>query len=132
MRSHSHLGIGFELWSNQRVWFWSAVNPCGNAGAIGAATAEAEAVREACAAIEELSALRRSARPARTRPKHLSVRPTSTKFDCLGRGRWVGSWLAAPNGSQLLPIAWQLACNVCAAVLILRQPDGTHRLYPGG
>jgi hypothetical protein len=105
MRSHSHLGIGFELWSNQRVWFWWAINTCGNGGAIGAATTKAEAVREACAAIEELSALRRSARPARTRPKHLPVRPTSAKFDCPGRGRWVGSWLAALNNSQLLPIA---------------------------
>ena len=105
MRSHSHLGIGFELWSNQRVWFWSAVNLCGNAGAIGAATTEAEAVREACAAIEELSALRSSARPAHSHPKHLSVRPTLARFGCPGRGRWARSWLAAPNSSQLLPIA---------------------------
>jgi hypothetical protein len=65
MRSHSHLDISFELWSNQRVWFWSVVNPCCNGGAIGAAATEAEAVGEACAAIEEISAPRRFASQAR-------------------------------------------------------------------
>jgi hypothetical protein len=65
MHSRSHLGIGFELWSNQRVWFWSVVNPPGNGGAIGAATTEAEAVREACTVIEELSVQRRFASQSR-------------------------------------------------------------------
>jgi hypothetical protein len=92
MHSRSHLGIGFELWSNQRVWFWSVVNPRGNGGAIGAATTEAEAMREACAAIEELSALRRwsSASAVHARQRHLSVRLASVKFDYLGRERLAG------------------------------------------
>jgi hypothetical protein len=70
MRSHSHLGIGFELWSDQRVWFWSVVNPCCNGGAIGAAITEAEAVREACVAIEELAA---SAARGRKLTAHLAA-----------------------------------------------------------
>ena len=105
MRSHSHLGIGFELWSNQRVWFWSLVNPCGNGGAIGAATTETEAVCEARAVIEELLASREVASPACPRQKHLSVRLISAKFYCPGRGRLAGSWLAAPNNIQLMPMA---------------------------
>ena len=91
MHSHNHLGIGFELWSSRRVWFWHVVNlPC-NGGAIGTAATEAEAVREACAAIEELSVLPRFASPARARPRRLSVRLPSTKFDYPARKRLVGS-----------------------------------------
>jgi len=92
MHSRSHLGIGFELWSNQRVWFWSVVNSRDNGGAIGAATTEAEAVREACTAIEELSALRRSrsASAVHARQRHLSVRLSSVKFNHLDRARLAG------------------------------------------
>lgn len=104
MHSRSHLGIGFELWSNQRVWFWSVINSRGNGGAIGAAITEAEAVREACTAIEELSALRRrrSASAVHTRQRHLSVRLSSVKFDRLGRER------LAAVGKQL-----QAVSNFC-------------------
>jgi hypothetical protein len=90
MRSRSHLGIGFELWSSQRVWFWSVVNPRHNGGAIGAATTEAEAVGEACAAIEEMSAPRRFASQARACQRDLSVRLSPVKFDCPGRERLAG------------------------------------------
>ena len=91
MRSRSHLGIGFELWSNQRVWFWSVINPRCNGGTIGAATTESEAVREACAAIEELSAPRRSASSALIRHRRLSVRIPPVKFDHPGRKRLAGA-----------------------------------------
>ncbi len=50
-----HLGVGFRLWNGQSTWFWTLADPCGSAGAVGAASSEAEAVREAHAAIEELA-----------------------------------------------------------------------------
>jgi hypothetical protein len=55
MRSHSHLGTHFEVWTAQQTWFWSLVNPHRNGGAIGAAASEAEAVREATLLIEAIS-----------------------------------------------------------------------------
>src|SRR5215472_18347910 len=99
MRSRSYLGIDFKLWSNQRVWFWSVANPYSNGGAIGAAATEAEAVREACTAIEEISAPRRFASPARTRQRRPSVRLSSVKFDYPGCGRLAG----LVGGSQRYP-----------------------------
>jgi hypothetical protein len=101
MHSRSHLGVGFELWRNQRVWFWSVINPRGNGSAIGAAITEAEAVCEACTAIEELSALRRrsSASAVHARQRHLAVRLSSVKFDHLGRERLAGV------GRQLRPVS---------------------------
>jgi hypothetical protein len=92
MHSRSHLGIGFELWSNQRVWFWSVVNPHGNSGTIGAATTEAEAVREACTAIEELSALhrRRSASAVHARQRHRSVASPRSNSIILAASGWQG------------------------------------------
>lgn len=52
----SYLGINFELWSRQRTWFWSLADPCRDGAMIGAAATEDEAVREACATIEQRSA----------------------------------------------------------------------------
>ena len=50
-----HLGVGFKVWNGQWTWFWSLVHPCSRAGAVGAASSEAEAIREAHAAIEEMT-----------------------------------------------------------------------------
>jgi hypothetical protein len=47
--------MGFALWANQGVWFWGFTNRPVKAGIVGAARTKAEAIREACAAIEELS-----------------------------------------------------------------------------
>jgi hypothetical protein len=58
--SKHHLGIGFEVWSRQRTWFWCLVNPDRNGGTIGLAATEADAVREACLLIEKMSARRRA------------------------------------------------------------------------
>jgi hypothetical protein len=56
MRSNrDHLGTGFDLWRGQENWFWFVVNPRRDGGAIGSAATEADAMREACAAIEELT-----------------------------------------------------------------------------
>jgi hypothetical protein len=52
----NYLGISFELWSRQRTWFWSLVDPCRDGATIGAATTKAEAVHEARLTIEEKSA----------------------------------------------------------------------------
>jgi hypothetical protein len=51
----NYLGISFELWTRQRTWFWSLIDPCRDEAMIGAATTEDDAVREACATIEERS-----------------------------------------------------------------------------
>jgi len=64
-----HLGVDFEVWSQGRSWFWFLVDPRGNAGMIGAAAKEAQAVREACASIEAILAVPSvETRPAKTRP----------------------------------------------------------------
>jgi hypothetical protein len=51
-----HLGTRFEVRTDQWTWFWRVFNPHHNGGAVGAAATEADAVREACVAIEEMSA----------------------------------------------------------------------------
>src|SRR5258708_20143238 len=56
MRNENHLGIAFQIWSGPQTWFWFVVNPHQNGGAIGAAASEADARREPCLSIEELSA----------------------------------------------------------------------------
>jgi hypothetical protein len=58
--SRYHLGIGFDVWTDQQSWFWFVANPHWNGGAIGAAASEAEAVHEACSSIEEMPANRRA------------------------------------------------------------------------
>ena len=51
----NHQGMSFELWTNQGAWFWGLVNPPRRSGVVGVARTEAEAVREARGAIEELA-----------------------------------------------------------------------------
>ena len=56
MRSNRyHMGTGFEVWTAQESWFWFVDNPHRDAGTIGAAATEAEAIRQACMLIEDLS-----------------------------------------------------------------------------
>ena len=50
-----HLGAGFEVWTGGQSWFWCLLSPR-RGGAIGAAASEADAIREARAAIEEILA----------------------------------------------------------------------------
>ena len=50
-----HLGTRFEVRTDRWTWFWCLINPPLNRGAAGAAATEADAVREACTAIEEMS-----------------------------------------------------------------------------
>jgi hypothetical protein len=54
-----HLGTRFELRTDRWAWFWRLVDPPLNRGAAGAAATEADAVREACIAIEEIFPARR-------------------------------------------------------------------------
>jgi hypothetical protein len=49
------LGTGFDVWDDQEAWFWLVVSPRRDGGIIGSAATEADAVREACASIEEIS-----------------------------------------------------------------------------
>jgi hypothetical protein len=54
MRMHKYyLGFGFEVWTSQRAWFWRLLRPDRDGGTIGVAGSEGEAVRDACASIEE-------------------------------------------------------------------------------
>ncbi|MGA8058210.1 MAG: hypothetical protein WB999_08200 [Candidatus Binataceae bacterium] len=65
MRSRrDHLGTGFEVWTGGQSWFWCLLNPRRDGGAIGAAATEADAVREAFVAIEEMSTQHREDSPA--------------------------------------------------------------------
>jgi hypothetical protein len=56
-----HLGTRFEVRTDRWTWFWCLVDPPLNRGATGAAATEADAVREACTAIEEIFSARRGA-----------------------------------------------------------------------
>ncbi|MFZ1888006.1 MAG: hypothetical protein WAU33_08235 [Candidatus Binataceae bacterium] len=56
MSYRSYSSIGFEVWNNARSWYWLVKNPAHGIGSIGAAPTEADAVGEACAAIEEIFA----------------------------------------------------------------------------
>jgi hypothetical protein len=59
-----HLGAGFEVWTGGQSWFWCLLSPRRDGGAIGAAATEADAIREAFVAIEEMSARQREDAPA--------------------------------------------------------------------
>jgi hypothetical protein len=50
---HSHKETQFQVWNGPCNWFWFV--PYGHGGAIGAALTKAEAIREACAAIEAMA-----------------------------------------------------------------------------
>lgn len=52
-------GIDFEVWDGQQTWFWFVLDPHREAGTIGAAASENDALRDACLSIDEL----RYARP---------------------------------------------------------------------
>jgi hypothetical protein len=57
MRSRrDYLGTGFLVWTGELTWFWRVFNSRHSGGAVGAAASEADAVREACMAIEEMFA----------------------------------------------------------------------------
>jgi len=71
-----HLGTRFELRTDRWTWFWRLVNPPFHRAAAGAAATEADAVREACAAIEEISA--RDGTPAR--PMRSAAAPCDSSF----------------------------------------------------
>ncbi len=62
-RRENHRGVGFDIWTGQWTWFWSLVNPQLGGGAVGAAPTEADAIREARIAIEEISARRGAGAP---------------------------------------------------------------------
>jgi hypothetical protein len=55
--------LNFELRPDQGVWLWWLASLCHHAGIIGAAATESEAVREARATIDGLSARCRVAAP---------------------------------------------------------------------
>jgi hypothetical protein len=49
-------GASFAVWTGELTWFWRVFNSHHSGGAVGAAPSEADAVHEACIAIEEMSA----------------------------------------------------------------------------
>lgn len=55
MSSGTHLGIPFYIWNGDQGWFWLIVDRRYDAGVVGAAAREADAIIEARLSIEELS-----------------------------------------------------------------------------
>ena len=51
-----HLGIDFEVWKAQDIWYWLVARPGLNRGATGAAATEVSAMRDAHWSIEEMTA----------------------------------------------------------------------------
>jgi hypothetical protein len=62
-----HRGIGVDLWTDRGAWFWQLAGHCCGTGTVGSALTENEALREAYAAIEEVSARCVRAAPSRVR-----------------------------------------------------------------
>jgi len=56
MRTRTYLGVDFEVWRSDQSWFWFVPDRGRPRGVIGAAAGELDAVREACAAIDEMCA----------------------------------------------------------------------------
>jgi hypothetical protein len=53
MHRCDYLGATFEVWRNRDSWLWRVFDARRNGGTIGAAATEADAVLDACLAIEE-------------------------------------------------------------------------------
>ncbi len=95
MRSRRHhRGTGFDVWDvrdDQPSWFWLVIDLHRDGGIIGSAATEADAVREACASIEETSS------PAT---------PQVHQADSIASAGWKGSlanlerYLAGLNGAS--------------------------------
>ncbi len=66
MRNRSYLGTDFEVWKSGESWFWFVPDRGRARGAIGAAVGELDAVREACATIDEMRAERGAGRRSRS------------------------------------------------------------------
>lgn len=102
----SHLGTSFTVWNRRQTWFWLVLDQHGNGGTIGNAATEAEAEREACSAIEEMSARRpspgwtdgnalRFPRPRGDRP---ALMPTSNQaFPCSAALGWMDWWMSVAH-----------------------------------
>jgi hypothetical protein len=55
MSSGTYLGIRFYVWNAHQGWFWFIVNRRRDAGIVGAAAGEGDAIREARLSIEEIA-----------------------------------------------------------------------------
>jgi hypothetical protein len=91
MTMRTHLGTRFEIWTGQQSWFWRFSDPSRAAGSIGAAASEADAVRDARFAIEEMFA----ARPRPTR--------------ATGREARMRASIATPGAFEAAMIGWNLS-----------------------
>ena len=90
----SHLGTSFRVWNRRQTWFWLVLNQHRNGGTIGTATTEAEAVREACFSIEEMSAQPSSLSPLPVRTDGNALRPAPNRaypWSVAARG-WMDWW----------------------------------------
>jgi hypothetical protein len=62
MRSRKHyMGTCFDVWNvgdDQPAWFWLVLDSHRDRGTIGSAATEADAIREACVSIDEISSQR--------------------------------------------------------------------------
>jgi hypothetical protein len=52
----TYAGVIFEIWEGQPSWFWFVIDPYRDGGAIGAASSETAAVRDACLSIDAMLA----------------------------------------------------------------------------
>jgi hypothetical protein len=87
-----HLGAGFDVWhaaDDQQAWFWLVLSPRRDSGIIGSAATEADAIREACASIEEASSQPRAD-------------PAAWRIICAG-----GATLPADQSDSIIFAAWK-------------------------
>lgn len=90
-----HQGFGFDLWTDRGAWFWQLAGRYCGAGTIGSALTETEALREAYAAVEELSA--RCAGPA---PAQVSSSPGRSDISSTAAGAENSAYKAGHDAGE--------------------------------
>jgi hypothetical protein len=94
----SHLGTSFTIWNRRHTWLWMVRNQHGESGAIGTAATEAEAVREACASIEEWTAQHPTLLPAPGAIPGKALVPMPNRlYSCDASLGWMDWWVSVAH-----------------------------------
>ena len=91
----SHLGTSFRVWNRRQTWFWLLLDQHGHSGAIGTAATEAEAIRDACCSIEEMTAQGLSSSGSPGRADGNTLMPILNRADpCDSAFGWMDWWMS--------------------------------------
>jgi hypothetical protein len=94
----SHLGTSFKVWNRQQTWFWLLLDQHGHSGAIGTAATEAEAIRDACCSIEEMTAQGLSSSGSPGRADGNTLMPILNRaYPCDSAFGWMDWWMTVAH-----------------------------------